>query len=125
MTSRSKNDSVYQAAKTTDSASGTCKRMPMVTIRDVAAMSGASIKTVSRVLNNEPNVRPEMRERVLQAAHKLNYHPNMAARSLAGHRSYMIGLFYENPSPNYVVNIQTGALGPFTRRALSSVDVSG
>ncbi|AFN55970.1 LacI family transcriptional regulator [Zymomonas mobilis] len=110
MTSRSKNDSVYQAAKTTDSASGTCKRMPMVTIRDVAAMSGASIKTVSRVLNNEPNVRPEMRERVLQAAHKLNYHPNMAARSLAGRQSYMIGLFYENPSPNYVVNIQTGAL---------------
>ncbi|AEI36950.1 MAG: LacI family DNA-binding transcriptional regulator [Zymomonas mobilis subsp. pomaceae] len=86
------------------------KLVPTVTIRDVAAMSGASIKTVSRVLNNEPNVRPEMRERVLQAAHKLNYHPNMAARSLAGRQSYMIGLFYENPSPNYAINVQTGAL---------------
>ncbi|MFT8736446.1 MAG: LacI family DNA-binding transcriptional regulator [Zymomonas mobilis] len=110
MTSRSTDDSVYHAAKNTETASGSSKRVPMVTIRDVAAMSGASIKTVSRVLNNEPNVRPEMRERVLQAAHKLNYHPNMAARSLAGRQSYMIGLFYENPSPNYVVNIQTGAL---------------
>ncbi len=80
------------------------------TITDVADAAGVSIKTVSRVFNDEPNVRPATRDRVLTAAHALDYHPNVAARSLAGRRSYLIGLAYENPSPNYVVDLQTGAL---------------
>ena len=57
-------------------------------IEDVAAAAGVSMKTVSRVLNNEPNVRAEMRERVMRAVEKLQYKPNPSARSLAGHRSY-------------------------------------
>ncbi len=80
------------------------------TITDVADAAGVSIKTVSRVFNNEPNVRPATRDRVLAAAQALDYHPNVAARSLAGRRSFLIGLAYENPSPNYVVDLQTGAL---------------
>jgi LacI family transcriptional regulator len=80
------------------------------TITDVADAAGVSIKTVSRVFNDEPNVRPLTRERVLKAAGELDYHPNVAARSLAGRRSFLIGLAYENPSPNYVVDLQTGAL---------------
>ena len=80
------------------------------TITDVADAAGVSIKTVSRVFNNEPNVRPLTRDRVLAAATELDYHPNVAARSLAGRRSFLIGLAYENPSPNYVVDLQTGAL---------------
>ncbi len=80
------------------------------TIIDVARESGTSIKTVSRVFNDEPFVRPDTRERVLKAAAALDYHPNMAARSLVRRRSFLIGLFYENPSPNYVVDLQAGAL---------------
>jgi LacI family transcriptional regulator len=80
------------------------------TITDVADAAGVSIKTVSRVFNDEPNVRPLTRDRVLKAAGELDYHPNVAARSLAGRRSFLIGLAYENPSPNYVVDLQTGAL---------------
>jgi LacI family transcriptional regulator len=80
------------------------------TIIDVARLSGTSIKTVSRVFNDEPFVRPATRERVLNAASELEYHPNMAARSLVRGRSSLIGLFYENPSPNYVVDLQTGSL---------------
>jgi LacI family transcriptional regulator len=80
------------------------------TITDVADAAGVSIKTVSRVFNDEPNVRPPTRDRVLAAATALDYHPNVAARSLAGRRSFLIGLAYENPSPNYVVDLQTGAL---------------
>ncbi|MFL0586518.1 LacI family DNA-binding transcriptional regulator [uncultured Sphingomonas sp.] len=86
------------------------KRQVRATITDVAARSGTSIKTVSRVFNDEPFVRPETRRRVLEAAAALDYHPNMAARSLVRGRSFLIGLFYENPSPNYVVDLQTGAL---------------
>ena len=80
------------------------------TIMDVAAAAGVSIKTVSRVFNDEPNVRAETRARVIEAATALDYHPNLAARSLAGRSSYLIGLAYENPSPNYAVNLQEGAL---------------
>jgi len=69
-----------------------------------------SIKTVSRVLNDEPTVRPTTRERVKTAAALLHYHPNVIAQGLVGRRSYLLGLFYENPSPNYVVELQLGAL---------------
>ena len=62
------------------------------------------------MFNDEPNVRQATRDRVLAAAATLDYHPNVAARSLAGRRSFLIGLAYENPSPNYVVDLQTGAL---------------
>jgi LacI family transcriptional regulator len=81
-----------------------------VTINDVAAMAGVSIKTVSRVLNREPHVRPELRARVLKAVEALRYRPNFAARALAGSRSYLIGLFCDNPSPSYTSSVQYGAM---------------
>lgn len=80
------------------------------TIIDVAREAAVSMKTVSRVFNDAPNVTPKTRERVLKAAAALNYHPNVIAQGLVGRRSYLIGLFYENPSPNYVVELQQGAL---------------
>jgi LacI family transcriptional regulator len=79
-------------------------------IHDVADAAGVAIKTVSRVLNNERNVRAETRERVLDVVKRLNYHPSLSARSLAGRRSYLIGLVYENPSANYIVDVQHGAM---------------
>ncbi len=79
-------------------------------IEDVAAAAGVSMKTVSRVLNNEPNVREEMRQRVMQAVEKLQYRPNLSARSLAGQRSYVVALVYNNPSRNYLMEIQNGML---------------
>ena len=84
--------------------------MPSVTIHDVAERAGVSIKTVSRVLNKEPNVKPETRERVLAAAEALRYRPSVSARSLAGSRSYLIALFYDNPSPAYVSDVQRGVV---------------
>ena len=79
-------------------------------IEDVAAIAGVSIKTVSRVLNNEPNVRVETRDRVLAAVSRLGYKPNLSARSLAGQRSYALALVYNNPSRNYLMEIQNGML---------------
>lgn len=80
------------------------------TIIDVAREAGVSIKTVSRVLNREPNVRAETRDAVLAASRALNYRPNLSARSLAGSRSFLIGLFFDNPSPAYVGDVQRGAV---------------
>lgn len=81
------------------------------TITDVAKQAGVSMKTVSRVLNNEPNVAQKTRERVLAVAKDLRYSPNLAARGLASSKSYLIALIYDNsPSPNYITPVQRGAI---------------
>ncbi len=69
--------------------------MPNATISDVAAQARVSIKTVSRVINNVPTVKPHTRERVLRVIRKLDYHPSPSARGLSGSSSYLIGLLYE------------------------------
>ena len=79
-------------------------------IQDVAAAAGVSIKTVSRVMNDEPGVRDDKRDRVLAAMSNLDYQPSLHARSLAGKRSRLLGLVYENPSANYVFDVQSGAM---------------
>ena len=84
--------------------------MGAVTINEVAALAGVSTKTVSRVLNKEPHVRPELHERVQSAVRSLNYQPNVAARALAGSRAYLLGFCYDNPSPGYVSAVQVGAI---------------
>ncbi|ADG09871.1 LacI family DNA-binding transcriptional regulator [Caulobacter segnis] len=81
-----------------------------ITIHDVARESGVSIKTVSRVLNREPNVKADTRDRVQAAVAALNYRPNISARSLAGAKAYLIGVFFDNPSPGYVTDVQLGAI---------------
>ena len=60
--------------------------MQKATVFDVAKLAGVSIKTVSRVVNREPNVRNGTQERVVLAISMLNYEPNQAARNLASHR---------------------------------------
>ena len=85
-------------------------RAQRTTIDDVAARAGVSIKTVSRVMNDEAGVRDETRDRVREAMTALNYQPSLSARSLAGRRSHLIGLVYENPSANYVFDVQNGAM---------------
>ncbi|MET0580847.1 MAG: LacI family DNA-binding transcriptional regulator [Pseudoxanthomonas sp.] len=76
----------------------------------MAAAAGVSMKTVSRVLNREPNVREETRDRVMRAVEQMQYKPNLSARSLAGQRSYVVALVYNNPSRNYLMEIQSGML---------------
>lgn len=83
--------------------------MKKVTIMDVAHRAGVSMKSVSRVINEEPNVRPELRDKVRAAVAELGYTPNLAARSLAAGRSFIIGLLFDNPSPNYTMKVQEGA----------------
>lgn len=84
--------------------------MARVTISDVARTVGTSKKTISRVLNNDPNVSQSMRQRVAAAVAALNYRPLTSARSLAANRSFMIGLLYDNRSPSYIMEVQAGVL---------------
>jgi LacI family transcriptional regulator len=90
--------------------------MSKATIDDVAKLAGVSIKTVSRVVNREQNVRESTRDKVQQAITHLNYRPNISARNLASLRSHLIGLVYDDPSAyevpsaGYVIRLQQGAL---------------
>ncbi len=79
------------------------------TIVDVAREAGVSIKTVSRVVNREPGVHEQTREQVLAVVARLNYRPKQSARSLAGARSFLIGLMYYDPSAAFVGGVQKGA----------------
>ena len=79
-------------------------------MKDVAALAGVSIKTVSRVLNNEPHVQHAVRERVQAAVTELGYVPSKSARSLRGSRSYSINMMCHSSRSNYVNTIQFGAV---------------
>ncbi len=65
--------------------------MPL-TLEEIAKQAGVSRSTVSRVLNKHPNVSEEARERVLAVTQRLDFQPNVLARSLAGGRSRILGL---------------------------------
>lgn len=70
-----------------------------------------SIKTVSRVLNKQPGVRPEKRAQIEHLIKETGFKPNPAARALSGSRSYMIGLIFERPITHYYQHeLQIGAL---------------
>jgi LacI family transcriptional regulator len=70
------------------------------TIREVAARSGVSVATVSRVLNGYADVSAETRQRVMSAARKLDYTPNSAARRLVRRRSQLVGVVLETREPH-------------------------
>lgn len=85
-------------------------RVARVRIEDVAEKAGVSMKTVSRVLNHEPNVSERTRKRVEAVVEKLRYRPLPSARVLAGRRSYLVAMLFDNPSGNYLIEIQMGML---------------
>lgn len=89
-------------------ASEGLRRRP--TINDIARLAGVSKKTVSRVINASPFVRDDTRERIEAVIAELGYAPDPQARGLAYGRAFLIGLVYDNPNPQYVVNMQLGLL---------------
>jgi DNA-binding LacI/PurR family transcriptional regulator len=107
-------------------------------MRDVARLAGVSHQTVSRVLNNHPNVRDETRQRVLEAMQALGYRRNLAARTLVTRRSGTLGVvafhttLFGPASMVYSIEEAAGAAGYFVtvttmrgldrRSALDAVD---
>lgn len=80
------------------------------TIKDVAELARVSKKTVSRVINNSPLVNDATRKGIQGLIRDIGYQPDPQARGLATRRSYLVGMIYDNPTPQYVVNIQLGIL---------------
>lgn len=84
-------------------------QMAEITIKDVARISGYSIKTVSRVVNKQPTVAEDIREKVEAVIAKLNYQPNVWARSLRSSRSHLLALFSYHSTVPYVSQLQMAA----------------
>ncbi len=88
--------------------SGAPARRP--TLRDVAALAGVSFKTVSRVVNDEPGVSPQLADRVRIAADTLGYRPNAAATALrrADGRTATLGVLLEDASNPFFATLLRG-----------------
>jgi LacI family transcriptional regulator len=90
--------------------SGTLAPGQRATINDIARLAGVSKKTVSRVINQSPFVKEETRARIDAVIQQIGYTPDPQARGLAFRRSFLIGLVYDNPNAQYIVNSQEGVL---------------
>lgn len=93
---------------------------PRPTQREIAEEVGVSRTTVSLVLNEVPGIRvsPETRQRILEAAQRLNYYPNAGARRLASGKTSTIGLvWHRGPNPTYRDAFLPGLLEGVTRAA--------
>jgi LacI family transcriptional regulator len=71
-----------------------------ITIKEVARASGVSIKTISRVLNQRPDVAPETRGHVLRIINKMGFSPNALARGMVRQRSLTIGILSSSLNMN-------------------------
>jgi LacI family transcriptional regulator len=91
------------------------------TIRDVANIAGVSIKTVSRVLNDEPFVKKSTRDKVLTAIDELGYVASLSARRLASGQSYTIGLIFHNASWHYTQHVLKGVIETARKSGFSTL----
>jgi LacI family transcriptional regulator len=103
-------DNKNKAPLTTLPADLPTMRPGNVTINDIARIAKVSKKTVSRVINESPFVKEKTRLAIKQVIAELGFTPDPQARALALGKSFLIGLVYDNPSPQYVVNMQRGIL---------------
>ncbi len=78
-----------------------------MTIKDIARLSGVSVSTVSRVLNNRPDVSEESRRRVRSIIENANYIPNNTARDLVKTKSDAIGLVVRGVSNPFYIDVIT------------------
>ncbi len=86
-------DFCEEFVKTNESATNlTGVMVSNLTLEDIAEQAGVSRSTVSRVVNDLPNVSEDVRRRVLDVIQQTGYHPNAAARTLASQRSWTLGL---------------------------------
>lgn len=86
-----------------------------MTIKDIAQKAGVSVATVSKVLNNYPDVSEKTKDKVRQVIKACNFRPNAVARSLTTNRSYSIGVFFTD-------HFNTGLQHPFFREVIFGME---
>lgn len=77
----------------------------MITMTEIAKLTGVSQPTVSRVLSGNQAVNPDIRERVLACAREHDFQPNIMARSLAGSKTRLIGVILTDISNAFFADL--------------------
>jgi DNA-binding LacI/PurR family transcriptional regulator len=72
-----------------------------ITLKDIAKRAGVSYQTVSKVIHNQIQVTPEVRERIQAAIEELGYRPNAAAQNLRTQSSHLIGYSWKSDRQNH------------------------
>lgn len=88
-------------------------RLRNPTLRDVAALSGVSIATASKALNNRDQVHPDTRSRVQEAARQINFRPNPLAQGLHAGQTGTVGMLTDDLIGRFSIPILTGAEDAF------------
>ena len=91
----------------------------MTTIKDVARRAGVSISSVSRVLNDFPDVGDEVRDRVLEAIRELNYRPSRVAQRLRATTSRLVGVIFSDITNPFYIHVLHGVELLFSQQGLS------
>ncbi|MFG6428947.1 LacI family DNA-binding transcriptional regulator [Roseateles sp. LYH14W] len=92
------------------------RRTKAATIADVAELAGVSPMTVSRVVNEEPGVRPETRDKVIAALAALDYLPQPAARRTGELDPIRIGMVFNHANVGYLTDFMIGLLNKASLR---------
>ena len=95
----------------------------MATIYDVSKRAGVSTATVSRVLNNNPKVDPDLRQQVMLAVSELRYVPNASARSLVTKQTYRVGLIISDITNPFFAETARGAQDALDDREIGRAHV--
>ena len=82
-------------------------RSRQITLRDVAELLKVSVSTVSAALQNRSDISQRTRERVWQAVRKLNYQPNLVARSLVTRQTHVLGVVVPDLSRSFFTEVTT------------------
>ncbi|HEY9293758.1 MAG TPA: LacI family DNA-binding transcriptional regulator [Microlunatus sp.] len=85
-----------------------------VTMRDVAAVAGVSVSTVSRALKGVGRISDDTRQRIMDAAIRLDFHPNALAQSFATGRSLTVGVLTQQASGTFATPVITGIMHTFS-----------
>ena len=96
----------------------------MATLKDVAALAHVDVSTVSRALNNAPNVHPETKARVMAAVKELSYHPNVLARGLRRGKLNTIGVIIPKLSFSIFAEVISGVEEEARRHGYATIVVN-
>ena len=90
-------------------------------IQDIARLANVSVATVSRVINNNDNVREETKERINRIIKENNYYPNVIARNLSKNENNTIGIIIPDIKNLYFASIMDGIVNEANRRNLNII----
>jgi len=98
---------------------------PPVRLADVAAVAGVSVPTASKVLNGGGRVSPATRDRILQAAARLDFQPDALAQFFATGRSRTVGVLTQNAPATFTMPVLVGAMTTLGAHSLATLVLDG